>query len=103
MCLLKICRTLKKGEQALDFSPSFFTSLVFDHVEKIKSVSQTLMWINGVDDDDYLSITNEEAIYERHGGTYKEDHRISGANHNDVPAIMGYQYYIEKVLIFISK
>lgn len=102
MCLLKIFRTLKKGEQALDFSPSFFTGLEFDHVEKIKSVSQTLMWIHGVDDD-YLSITNEEAIYERHGGTYKEDHRISGANHNDVPAIMGYQYYIEKVLIFISK
>ena len=54
-------------------------------------------------DDDYLSITNEEAVYERQGGTYKEDHRISGANHNDVPAIIGYQYYIEKVLIFISK
>ena len=103
MCLLKICRTLKKGEQALDFSPSFFTSLVFNHVEKIKSVSQTLMWIHGVDDGDYLSITNEEAIYERHGGTYKEAHRISGANHSDVPTIMGYQDYSEKVLRFITK
>ncbi|MFT4696333.1 MAG: pimeloyl-ACP methyl ester carboxylesterase [Urechidicola sp.] len=91
-------------EEALfiDVSPSFFTSLVFDNVEKIKSVSQPLIWIHGVNDD-YLSITNGEAIYERHGGTYKEAHRISGANHSDVPTIMGYQDYSEKVLRFITK
>ena len=91
-------------EEALkiDVSSTFFTSLVFDNVEKIKSVKQPLMWIHGIEDD-YLSISNGEAIYERHGGTYKEAHRIAGANHGDVPFIMGYYTYCQEVLEFIEK
>lgn len=91
-------------EEALfiDVSPTFFTSLEFDNVEKIKSVSQPLMWIHGVDDD-YLSISNGEAIYERHGGTYKEAHRIIGANHGDVPSIWGIENYRSNVLEFITR
>ena len=89
-------------EEALkiDVSSTFFTSLVFDNVEKIKSVKQPLMWIHGIEDD-YLSISNGEAIYERHGGTYKEAHRIAGANHGDVPFVMGYSTYCQEVLEFI--
>ncbi|MGB1039816.1 MAG: alpha/beta hydrolase [Flavobacteriales bacterium] len=91
-------------EEALkiDVSSTFFTSLIFDNVEKIKSVKQPLMWIHGIEDD-YLSISNGEAIYERHGGTYKEAHRIAGANHGDVPFIMGYSTYCQEVLEFIEK
>lgn len=86
----------------IDVSSTFFTSLEFDNVEKIKSVNQPFMWIHGVDDD-YLSISNGEAIYQRHGGTYKEAHRIAGANHGDVPLIWGFQNYNQKVLDFILK
>lgn len=91
-------------EEALliDVSPSFFTSLVFDNVEKIKSVSQPLMWMHGIADD-YLAISNGEAIYQRHGGSYKEAHRIHGANHGDVPLIMGFSTYTKKVLTFITQ
>jgi len=86
----------------IDVSSTFFTSLKFDNVEKIKSVTQPLMWIHGVDDD-YLSISNGEAIYERHGGTYKEAHRIAGANHGDVPTVMGFDTYCKKILKFITR
>lgn len=86
----------------IDVSSTFFTSLEFDNVEKIKSVTQPLMWIHGVDDD-YLSISNGEAIYARHGGTYKEAHKVVGANHGDIPTIMGFINYSKKVLDFILK
>jgi len=86
----------------IDVSSTFFTSLKFDNVEKIKSVTQPLMWIHGVDDD-YLSISNGEAIYERHGGTYKKAHRIAGANHGDVPTVMGFDTYCKKILKFITR
>ena len=98
---LASAENLTEESLIIDVSPSFFTSLEFDNVEKIKSVSQPLMWIHGVDDD-YLSISNGEAIYERHGGTYKEAHRITGANHGDVPLIMGYKNYSNKILRFIT-
>ncbi len=86
----------------LDVSSTFFTSLKFDNVEKIKSVSQPLMWLHG-NEDDYLSISNGEAIFKRHTGTYKEAHRIDGGNHGDLPLIMGFQDYNNKVLSFISR
>lgn len=91
-------------EEALliDVSSTFFTSLKFDNVEKIKSVSQPLMWIHGIDDD-YLSISNGEAIFERHSGIYKEPHRILGGNHGDIPLIMGFQNYSNKILSFITR
>ncbi|MEN8928263.1 MAG: alpha/beta hydrolase [Flavobacteriales bacterium] len=99
---LASAENLTEESLLIDVSPSFFSSLEFDNVEKIKSVTQPLMWIHGADDD-YLSISNGEAIYERHGGTEKEAHRIAGANHSDVPTIMGYENYMDKVLEFISK
>lgn len=86
----------------LDVSSTFFTSLKFDNVEKIKNVSQPLMWIHGKEDD-YLSISNGEAIFERHTGTFKEPHRIDGGNHGDLPLVMGFQNYSNKVLSFISR
>jgi alpha/beta superfamily hydrolase len=86
----------------IDVSSTFFTSLKFDNVEKIKSVSQPLMWIHGIDDD-YLSISNGQAIYDRHTGTYKESNKIAGANHGDIPLIMGFTTYSYKVLSFITR
>lgn len=99
---LASAENLTEESLLIDVSPTFFTSLVFDNVEKIKSVTQPLIWIHGIEDD-YLSITNGEAIYDRHGGTYKEAHKIAGANHSDVPLIMGYENYSTKVLEFITK
>lgn len=99
---LASAENLTEESLLIDVSSTFFTSLVFDNVEKIKSVSQPLMWIHGVEDD-YLSITNGEVIYEKHGGSYKEAHRIAGAVHGDVPTVMGYRNYSNKVLKFITK
>ena len=91
-------------EEALliDVSSTFFTSLKFDNVEKIKSVSQPLLWIHGIEDD-YLSISNGQAIYDRHTGRFKEANKIVGANHGDIPLIMGFTTYSNTVLSFITR
>lgn len=99
---LASAENLTEESLLIDVSPTFFTSLKFDNVEKIKSVTQPFMWIHGTVDD-YLAITNGEAIYNRHGGDYKEAYRIIGANHGDVPAIWGFENYSEKVLDFIIR
>ena len=99
---LASAENLTEESLLIDVSPSFFSSLKFDNVEKIKSVDQPFMWIHGIEDD-YLAISNGEAIYDRYGGIYKEAHRISGANHGDVPFIMGFENYMEKVLKFLTK
>ncbi len=99
---LASAENLTEESLLIDVSPTFFTSLEFDNVEKIKSVTQPFMWIHGIDDD-YLSVSNGDAIYQRHGGTYKESHLISGANHSDVPSVMGFVNYSEKVLKFITR
>ncbi len=85
----------------LDVSSTFFTSLKFDNVEKIKSVSQPLLWLHGIEDD-YLSISNGEAIFEQYGGGYKEAHRVAGANHTDIPLILGFGQYSSTILNFIT-
>ena len=85
----------------LDVSSTFFTSLKFDNVEKIKSVSQPLLWLHGIQDD-YLSISNGEAIFEQYGGGYKEAHRVPGANHTDIPLILGFGQYSSTILNFIT-
>ena len=85
----------------LDISSTFFTSLKFDNVEKIKSVSQPLLWLHGIEDD-YLSISNGEAIFEQYGGVYKEAHRVAGAHHTDIPLILGFGQYSSTILNFIT-
>lgn len=99
---LASAENLTEESLLIDVSSTFFTSLEFDNVEKIKSVTQPLMWMHGTIDD-YLSITNGEVIYEKHGGTYKEAYRVTGANHTDVPLILGFENYSANVLEFIRK
>ena len=82
---------------------SFFVNLAIDNAEEIKKINQPLYWIHGTDDD-FLDInTHGEVVYKNHGGIYKEAHRISGANHADVPLVMGYSQYLESLAQFLQK
>ena len=82
---------------------SFFTDLRLNNAEEIKLVQQPFFWIHGIDDH-FLSIdTQGEVVYNNYRGSYKEAHRIPGADHGSIPNIFGYQNYLKAVGDFITR
>jgi fermentation-respiration switch protein FrsA (DUF1100 family) len=84
-------------------SASYITDLEFDNAEKIKLVDQPLMWMHGIEDD-YVAITNGEAIISNYSGVDSTYIRVEGANHGQdgIPQTMGYQNYLNAVQEFIE-
>jgi alpha/beta superfamily hydrolase len=87
----------------IEVSASYITDLEFDNAEKIKLVDQPLMWMHGIEDD-YVAITNGEAIISNYSGVDSTYIRVEGANHGQdgVPQTMGYQNYLNSVQEFIE-
>ena len=87
----------------IEVSASYITDLEFDNAEKIKLVDQPLMWMHGIEDD-YVAITNGEAIISNYSGVDSTYVRVEGANHGQdgVPQTMGYQNYLTAVQEFIE-
>ena len=87
----------------IEVSASYITDLEFDNAEKIKLVDQPLMWMHGIEDD-YVAITNGEAIISNYSGSDSTYIRVEGANHGQdgVPKTMGYQNYLNAVQVFIE-
>jgi pimeloyl-ACP methyl ester carboxylesterase len=82
---------------------SYFTSAKINNADKIKSVKIPFMWIHGTSDS-FLSIkTHGEIVYKNYNGVYGEAHRITGAEHGDLPLVWGYQNYTNAVYQFITK
>lgn len=87
----------------LNVPGSFVTNLKINNADEIKKVTQPFFWIHGTNDN-FLNIeTHGEVVYKNHGGTYKEAHRIPGADHGEVPATMGFAPYLEALGKFIRK
>jgi len=87
----------------LNVPGSYISNLKIDNAEEIKKVKQDLMWIHGVNDL-FLSIeTHGEVVYKNHDGTYKEAHRINGADHGEVPATWGVKDYAEAIAMFVLR
>jgi len=80
---------------------SFFTNLKIDNAEEVKKLTQPLYWIHGVDDDFLAIETHGEVVWSNYKTRAKVAHRIPGANHSDVPKIMGYEAYIKSIEEFI--
>ena len=76
------------------------STLEFNNAEKIKDVNVPLLWIHGVEDD-YIQIENGELIYENYQGVYRDAARVEGAGHGDIPKVMGYANYLEKLRSYI--
>ena len=87
----------------LNMPGSFFTNLKIDNAEEIKTISQPFCWIHGANDN-FLNInTHGEVVYKNYHGTYKEAHRISGADHGEIPVKMGFDNYTNTLSTFIRK
>lgn len=93
---------LAQNSTLINVDPYFISTLNFNNAETIKSVNIPLCWLHGRLDD-YVELSNGQLVYDNHGGTYKEAHIIETANHSDIPVIMGYENYLEKINTFIQK
>ena len=62
------------------------------------------MWLHGTDDD-YVAITNGEAIIANYPGSDSTYIRVEGALHgvNGVPQTMGYENYLKSIEKFITQ
>ncbi len=82
---------------------SFFTNLIIDNAEEIKTISQPFCWIHGTNDN-FLNInTHGEVVYKNYKGLYQEAHRIDGADHGEIPVKMGFVNYLNTLSTFIKK
>ncbi|HET6243976.1 MAG: alpha/beta hydrolase [Bacteroidetes bacterium] len=81
---------------------SYFVNVKINNAEEIKKVNQPFMWIHGTDDD-FLSIkTHGELVYSNYSGKNSQAHRISGANHGDVPIVWEFENYSKAIAEFIE-
>lgn len=95
--------TMVQDASALAMPASFFTDLKINNAEEIKSVQQPFFWIHG-EADAFLSITTHgQVVFDNYNGTYKESHRIADAGHSTIPAVSGFQNYLNAVTSFITK
>jgi len=80
---------------------SYFVDLKIDNAEQIRAVEQPFLWIHGVADD-FLSITTHgEVVYSGYEGQRGTAYRVANGGHSDVPAIMGYETYLQALQTFI--
>lgn len=87
----------------LNLPASYFTNLEIDNAEEIKKVDSPFLWMHGRDDD-FLNInTHGEVVYGSHPDeNVKFAHRITGANHGNLPQVMGYTNYLTAIKDFIQ-
>lgn len=87
----------------LNMPGSFFTNLKIDNAEEVKTISQPFCWIHGTNDN-FLNIkTHGEVVYKNYNGSYKEAHRVDGADHGEIPVKMGFDNYLNTLSTFIRK
>ena len=81
----------------------YFTNNKIDNAGKIQDVKIPFFWIHG-DQDDFVAMrTHGQVVYDNYQGTYKEAHVIQGANHSDVPEIVGFKEYSKLIEDFIER
>ena len=87
----------------LGMPTSFVTNLTIDNAEEIKIINQPFMWMHGTADL-FLNInTHGQVVYDNYQGSHKEDHKLNGTNHNNVPVMYGYQNYCDDINSFIKR
>ncbi len=81
----------------------FISEEPHDVAQMIKSVYQPFMWMHGTDDS-YLAIdTHGEVVFKNYNGSSASAHRVEGAEHGDLPLVMGYDKYNQAIVDFITQ
>lgn len=92
---------MAQDASGLSIPGSFLSNLQIDNGDEIRKVEEPFFWIHGTADS-YLNMeTHGEVVYGNYDGIYSEAHRVEGAEHSDVPAVMGYPEYTKAVEEFL--
>lgn len=95
--------TMVQDATALAMPGSFVTNLQINNAEEIRGVQQPFFWIHGINDS-FLNInTHGQVVYDNYNGTYKEAHKIPGADHSTIQTTMGFESYLNAVKTFITQ
>lgn len=86
----------------LSLPSSFFTSIQVNNADKIRNADVPFLWMHGINDS-FLNIqTHGEVIYKNYGGPHADAKRIPGAEHSDLPKVIGFEPYNQAVVQFIT-
>ena len=86
---------------------SYLSDLDFNNVDKMKNITQPLMWIHGTEDKIYDINSQGQFLYDQHTGVVNTDkfsRLIEGASHVNIPQKFdnGLEGYVFEVLTFIT-
>lgn len=92
---------MAQASSGLALPGSYFTDLKIDNEEEIKLVQQPFLWLHGMADD-YLDYeTHGQVVFDNYHGVRGTAIGVPGANHGDVPGIMGIEAYRAAMLDFV--
>ena len=90
-----------QGSSSLSMPASFFTEIESDNIERIRQVSEPLLWIHGMADSFLPYDTHGQPLFDNHPGPEKNRILVEGGEHGDTPAIMGLELYMTEIDAFI--
>lgn len=79
----------------LNMPASYFTETKINNADKIKLVQQPFFWLHGLNDNFLNYQTHGEVIYKNYAGVWKQKMMVSGADHGEVPAKIGFTAYLD--------
>ncbi|HEY8399812.1 MAG TPA: alpha/beta hydrolase [Cytophagaceae bacterium] len=82
---------------------SYFTSLKIDNAEEIKKVNQPFLWIHGTKDDFLSYDTHGKVVFKNYKGVKGVAVPVEGGKHDNVPAVYGFEAYIQLLEKFITE
>lgn len=87
----------------LNMPAGYFTKIKIANAEKIKTVTQDLLWLHGLNDNFLSYQTHGQLVYDNYGGGYKQKLLVQGADHGEVPEKAGFEAYLETIGNFIRR
>ena len=85
----------------LDIPGSFVIDDNLNNAERVRSIRAPLLLLHG-DADDFIPWSSNGRIVYENAPQPKELELVRGANHTDIPWIMGAEYYQNRILRFLS-
>lgn len=86
----------------LNMPGSFYTNLKIDNADEIRSVNYPYLLFHG-EEDDFLRIsTHGEVVFKNYQGVHGEFVRVPGADHGEVPPMVGFAPYRQHILDLLT-
>ncbi|MBN1982153.1 MAG: alpha/beta fold hydrolase [Chitinivibrionales bacterium] len=93
--------TLVEDGSYLNFPTSFVSSFSGDNIQKIKTVTLPLFWLHGTRDGLLKRESHGLPVWNNCPAPYKKSMAVDGAEHGNIPTVIGYLPYVTALKTFI--